>query len=206
MGGKWKMKIYDSHTHHKDAYPSEKYRRIGEEMRPVFAGTKARVLNFGDCCLCYYAGFDYVLENFGLTDTYIAHKPLLTRETMVGHEKYAEREYMDRRQVQLCFNGPDFSGREFTKITFISSAGDTVRGDILRYDLPLMQAVAANGGSGIRFTDARVWFDSLLADREAAGKDSLRHAYESNLSYYFEPNRHLEAVRRQEERINGFIR
>lgn len=204
-GGKWKEKIYDSHDHHRVRYPSEKYRRYGEELRPIFQGTNARVLNFGDCCLCYYAGFDFVLENFGLTDTYIAHKPLLKRESMVGHEKYAEREYMDKRSIQFCFNGPDFSQTPFTKFTFILAPGDTLKGDMLRYDYPLMEKIAGRSQGRFRFTDAYREFENLTANRRKLGTDSVCKAYDRYWTYYFRTNDAVPEIRRQEDTLRVFL-
>eukprot|EP01030_Chromulinospumella_sphaerica_P023449 gene23449-23481_t len=110
--------------------------------------------------MCYYADFDYVLENFGLTDAYIAHKPLAKRETMVGHEKYAEREYMDKQGLQFCFNGPDFSHSPFTKIRFISATGDTLHGDMFRYEYGLMDTLKQRAGNRLQFVNAYDWFET----------------------------------------------
>lgn len=204
-GKKWKGKIYDSHAHHRLYYPSEKYRALGEELNPVFAGTSARVLNFGDCCLCYYADFYYVLENFGLTDAYIAHKPLAKREVMVGHEKYAEREYMDKQRIQFCFNGPDFLHTSLSGIRFVSATGDTLKGDMLRYEYGLMDTLEQRAGNRLQFTDAYDWFNGLLAQKETLGADSVRKAYRQYWGYYFGPNAHVPQVREQEEAIRRFL-
>lgn len=204
-GKKWKGKIYDSHAHHRIYYPSEKYRALGEELNPIFAGTSARVLNFGDCCLCYYADFHYVMENFGLTDAYIAHKPLSKRETMVGHEKFAEREYMDKQRLQFCFNGPDFSQSPFTKIRFISTKGDTLKGDMFRYEYRLMDTLKQRAGDRLQFVDAYDWFDALLAEKERVGIDSVRKSYERHWGYYFVPNAQNPKVQEQEKSIRQFI-
>lgn len=201
LSEKWKAKIYESHVHHKYSYPSEKYRRIGEELNPIFAGTKARVLNFGDCCMCYYAGFDFVLENFGLTDSAIAHKPIKERVTMVGHEKEADWEYLQKRDIQICINGPDFSQRAFTKFTFVSSKNDTIKADILRYDVDVMEAVKKNAGDKIQFIDPYNWYQDLIAQKDIIGIDSLKKAYELNSWYYFIPNRKYNKVKLQEEQI-----
>lgn len=204
-GKKWKEKIYDSHAHHRIYYPSEKYRALGEELNPIFAGTSARVLNFGDCCLCYYADFDYVLENFGLTDAYIAHKPLAKREVMVGHEKYAEREYMDKQRLQFCFNGPDFSHSPLTKIRFLSAGGDTLKGDMFRYEYALMDTLKQRAGNRLQFENPYDWFNNLLAQKQTLGTDSVRKAYERHWSYYFGPNAHLPRVQEQEKDIRRFL-
>lgn len=202
---KWKAKIYESHIYHKYSYPTDKYRRIGEELRPIFAGTKARVLNFGDCCLCYYAGFDYVLENFGLTDSSIARKPLKERVTMVGHEKEAGWDYLMKRQVQICINGPDFSQRSFTKFTFVSSNGDSIKADMLRYDVGVMETARKNAQGNLLFTDPYVWFDEIIKNKELLGKDSVQKAYEMNRGYYFYPNAHVPKVQQQEKTITDFL-
>lgn len=206
LSEKWKAKIYESHVHHKYSYPSEKYRRIGEELNPVFAGTQARVLNFGDCCLCYYAGFDFVLENFGLTDSTIAHKPITERVTMVGHEKEADWDYLAQRNIQICINGPDFSHRPFTKFVFISSKGDSIKADMLRYDVNVMETAKKNGGEKIQFTNPYDWFQELIAEKDVLSADSLNKAYEQNRWYYFEPNRKYNKVKQQEAQILQIIK
>ena len=203
---KWHAKIYESHVHHKYSYPTDKYRRIGEELKPVFAGTKARVLNFGDCCLCYYAGFDFVLENFGLTDSAIARQPLTERVTMVGHEKEASWDYLQKRNIQICINGKDFTQRPFTKFVFRASQGDSVWADMLRYDVEVMETAKKNAGDQLRFIDPYDWFNQLIQDKEQFGADSVAKIYEINKGYYFDPNQHVPKVKAQEQEILDFIK
>ncbi len=79
------------------------YSSIGKFYQPFFAGLPVTIAITGaQNMIAYYADFHTCINEYGLTDTAIAHQPI-TKRGRIGHEKMASEEYFVKRGVQLQF-------------------------------------------------------------------------------------------------------
>jgi hypothetical protein len=79
----------------------EVYSEIGKYYESLFAGLPVIVAIPGaQNMIAYYANFQTCINEYGLTDSYIAHLPITSRGR-IGHEKKAPDEYLKRRGVQF---------------------------------------------------------------------------------------------------------
>ncbi|MDP4219052.1 MAG: hypothetical protein Q8916_01615 [Bacteroidota bacterium] len=79
------------------------YCDIGKYYEPFFEGLPVTVAITGaQNMIAYYANFHTCINEYGLTDKFIAHMPI-TGRGRIGHEKMAPEEYLIKRGVQLQF-------------------------------------------------------------------------------------------------------
>ncbi len=152
-----------------------KDRALGEFLRPYFEGLHATVLLKGRACVGYYAGFETCIENFGLTDKYIAHLPVEGR-SRPGHEKEAPHEYLVERGVDFAFNGKTLffeRAREHEFAWFNLPDGRRVRVQMLTYDRELIRALAARMGRAFEYTNFEKYLDLYIA-RELPHKGGVQ--------------------------------
>ena len=77
------------------------YSDIGRYYESFFRGLPVKVAISGaQNSIAYYANFPTVIDQYGLTDSYIAHLPIKDRGRM-GHEKEAPEEYLEKRGVNF---------------------------------------------------------------------------------------------------------
>ncbi len=87
------------------------YSEIGKYLRPFFQGLPLTVAIPGaENMIAYYADIPICINFYGLTDSYIAHLPVLSRDR-IGHEKKAPWSYLESRHVDfelghVFLNGP----------------------------------------------------------------------------------------------------
>jgi hypothetical protein len=80
------------------------YSTIGQYLEPFFKDLPVTVAIPGAMnVIAYYANFHTCINEYGLTDYYIAHLPISARGR-VGHEKQASEEYLQRRNVDFELN------------------------------------------------------------------------------------------------------
>ncbi|MFI5201496.1 MAG: hypothetical protein ACHQNE_03835 [Candidatus Kapaibacterium sp.] len=81
------------------------YSEVGKYLEPFFRGLPVTVAIPGAMnMIAYYANFSTCINEYGLTDAYIAHLPLSAR-SHIGHEKTAPEEYLLRRNVDFELKG-----------------------------------------------------------------------------------------------------
>jgi hypothetical protein len=183
-----------------------KDRAFGEFLRPYFKGLHATVLLKGRACIGYYAGFETCIENFGLTDKYIAHLPIEGR-SRPGHEREAPHKYLVERGVDFIFDGKTlFFGRarqqEFA--WFNLPDGRVVRVQLVTYDRELMHALAARMGPAFEYTDFEKYLDLYIA-RELPKKGGVELLGDYTLfrDYYFLHNDDPRRERPFLEKLGG---
>jgi hypothetical protein len=157
--------------HERLDYPPEKciaQRRKGETLRRLFQGLPVRVAFSGsEARVVYYSEVPVAIEcSTGLTDRFIARRPLAKRGR-VGHEKRPTTSYLlDVRGVQLDLH-PEFA-REFMlgdSALSIPIRFGTARAGVLRWDPGLMRELQRRGarfeepaeGFTVAAAASRVW-------------------------------------------------
>ena len=137
----------------------------------------------GMCMFAYYSELPYLVEPNGLTQYWIAERPLSQRGKKIGHEKTVPLDVLREHSIELVFHHdlPPFPPvLDFDQI----SVGDSLLAQMLVYDEGLMQTLAR---------DPRVRFhriDDVL--REAATElaamtcEDARASYEALFHYYLE--------------------
>jgi hypothetical protein len=151
-----------------------KDRAFGEFLRPYFKGLHATVLLKGRACIGYYANFETCIEDFGLTDKYIAHLPVEER-SRPGHEREAPHKYLVERGVDFAFDGKTLffeRARQQEFAWFNLPDGRKVRVQLLSYDRGLIRALAARMGPAFEYTNFEKYLDLYIA-RELPKKGGI---------------------------------
>lgn len=188
--------IIDEHHLRTAVDPIINDRALGEYLEPYFRGLDATVLLKGRACLGYYGKFKTCIEYYGLTDPYIAHLPVETRDR-VGHEKEAPRRYILERGVDFVFNGsllsPDSTMQcQIAQLRPPDSKLQRVV-QVPTYDPHLLRTLAERFGRSGHTTFGVVEFEPIL---DSYIRDNLRQVdrgkfiYDYTLirDYYFSHN------------------
>jgi hypothetical protein len=148
----------------------------GLPIRAAFGG--------GMCMFAYYSDLPYLVEPNGLTQYWIAERPLPTRGSKVGHEKLVSREELRDHGVALIFHHdrPPLQQRspDFNQLL----VDDVLLVEMLAYDDTLMERLRS---------DRRVRFqpiDAVLRDAAVAmplmGCPDARATFATLSSYYLD--------------------
>jgi hypothetical protein len=165
-------------------------KRLGTRLREVTAGTDTRVAIYGgQAMIAYYAEFPVVIEaHGGLTDEYLAHRPLEER-TRIGHEKLAPIEYLRERGVNfaVCAYVTSTSGLEVipqSGVAAIDFGG--VSGRLITYRRDVMNHLARQ--EGVRFYDFEGSLDHYLEGIDELPRSVIAEDYKHLRVYYFMHN------------------
>ncbi|MBX3464301.1 MAG: hypothetical protein KF830_14110 [Planctomycetes bacterium] len=118
---------------------TEAFRRAGERLRELFAGLEVRIAFGGSQAnLAFRSRVPVAIELYGLTDAFIARRPL-ARRGPVGHEKgYLECPgYYEQRGVHFHFEGAYGRGDEWRRVVFPGEV--PVGAQLVVYDRDLMR-------------------------------------------------------------------
>ncbi len=100
------------------------YSEIGKYLETYFRGLPIAVAMPGATnMVAYYGNFSNCVNEYGLTDTYIAHSHLSTRGR-IGHEKKAQDEYLQKKHV------------EFELQLVVSNLPPELHGNTLAFQIP----------------------------------------------------------------------
>jgi hypothetical protein len=81
------------------------YTEVGKYLEPFFGGLSYTVAVPGGANMrAYYANFTTCINEFGLTDSSVAHSSILNR-ARIGHEKKATEAYLAQRHVDFELEG-----------------------------------------------------------------------------------------------------
>jgi hypothetical protein len=163
----------------------ERRRRQGLTLRRYFDGLPVHIAIAGSqAALAYYARPALVIEGgAGLTDRWIAHRPLLIRRR-VGHEKVAPLSYLLERRVHFTIQ--HFAAETFaldSRLPPIVAWFDSIPGRVVHLDPPLMDSLRIRGAS---FPDVPAVLDSDIRKLDASSDDQVRSAYEKLKPFYFD--------------------
>ncbi len=171
-------------------------RRNGAVLRRYFQGLPVGVAFIGsEARLVYYADPAVAVESeTGLTDAFVARLPIVARGR-VGHEKHAPAEYvLGTRRLFLVLSpaASDKLGLD-AHIPFVPIVLDDFQARLLRWDPPLLAALAARGA---RFPDFPALLDGYLARSASLSPDALRADYARFRAFYFD---HVDDEEREAE-------
>jgi hypothetical protein len=161
--------------------------QLGYGFRNYFDGKKVRVLIMGaQACLAYYAGFDYCIENFGLTDKYIAHLPLKERGRP-GHERNAPNDYLVAQKIDFVLGSfpQEYSGFQYIEFKMPSRF---YQGTIITYNKELMKHLLAKYPGQISFIDFEKYLDDYIKDIKSKPAGQVKMDYKKFNDYYFSRN------------------
>ena len=146
------------------------YSDIGKYYQQFFEGLPVKVAITGaQNMIAYYADFPTCINEYGLTDKYIAHLPI-TKRGRIGHEKMAPEEYFVKRGVQ------------FQLFAVTQKLPETGSYDMAVFEIPeygLWQLVKV-------ITYDKEIVDELLRRFRAAGNRSMLPKYEFIMPNYLE--------------------
>jgi hypothetical protein len=182
---------------------------VGKYLEPFFAGLPVTVAIPGAMNMeAYYANFSTAINEYGLTDAYIAHSNV-SSPGHIGHEKKAPPEYLLRRNVNfelgdLVAELPDHLGVH--EIAFeIPSLGLWQLADLVTYDKTIMNQLAERFSAAGNQTHIPLYEDILpdyvehtMPNRSLS---QLEAAYGRYRHIYFDKYPDSALQRRFEERI-----
>jgi hypothetical protein len=146
------------------------YSDIGKYYQQFFEGLPVKVAITGaQNMIAYYADFPTCINEYGLTDKYIAHLPI-TKRGRIGHEKMAPEDYFVKRGVQ------------FQLFAVTQKLPETGSYDMAVFEIPeygLWQLVKV-------ITYDKDVVDELLKRFRAAGNRSMLPKYEFIMPNYLE--------------------
>ena len=121
------------------------FSEIGKYYEPIFRGLPVTVDIPGAMnMIAYYANFSTCINEFGLTDSFIAHLPISNRGH-IGHEKRASDEYLLKRHVDFGLGAVDskIPDAKTNIVAFeIPPLGLWQWGRVLSYDSSRMDEIA----------------------------------------------------------------
>lgn len=164
-------------------------RQMGKALAPYFAGLGATVLSRGQACFGYYAGFDRLIDNNGLTDRTIAHQPLAHRGR-VGHERSASYDYLIQRGTDFVFRRPMYRNKLYRVAWFNPPGGHPDRAEIMTYHpARLVELKHRMGGNFQYLPFEQVLDDYIRLDLPGRSLPEVRADYQEFREYYFLHNR-----------------
>lgn len=141
---------------------TEAFRIAGNRLRELFAGLPVRIAYGGSQAnLAFRSRVPVAIEQYGLTDAFLAHRPLLQRG-VAGHEKgYLECPgYYERRGVHFHFEGAYGAGDAWREVLFPGPVPIGAR--LVVYDRELMQELRRRA-PGLVAVDFEQMLDDYLA-------------------------------------------
>ena len=178
------------------------YRIIGHRLKELFGDADLRVaIDGGQAMLGYFGDFPYVLEVNGLTDEFVAHRPIEERG-MVGHEKRLplEHPYLREQRIHMVVgayqdaylaNDRLKEQRRFEfyleDVPFFGKLESAfARATLITYDQKLLERVA--GVDGVRFPDFPAFLEGYVGALGTRDADTIAADLAAFDDFYFGPN------------------
>ncbi len=176
-------------TEESQIYKREVLHRIIGIIRPwgpVFQKAKLRVAIGGtQAFFAYYLDPPLVIEAAsGLTDEYLAHRQVRAAGAMMGHEKPAPLEYLQKRRVHLHMNALLLEGR--TDYNVVHVVGFPGEGRIITYEKQAMEALGQI--PAFRFRRFEEYLDAYLRRLPSIPPEQVARHYSEFRTYYFAHN------------------
>ena len=151
----------------------------------VFAGLPIRAAFGGGMCMfAYYSDLPYLVEPNGLTQYWIAERPLPARGSKVGHEKLVSREELRQHGVGFIFHH-DHPPLQLPSLDFNQLlVGDVLLAEMLTYDDELMAKLRSDGR--VRFRAIDDVLGEASTEMDAMGCDHARTTFAALSSYYLD--------------------
>lgn len=158
-------------------------RAQAQAAQDVFQGLPVRAAFGGGMCMfAYYSELPYLVEPNGLTQYWIAERPLPTRGPKVGHEKLVSREELLQHGVAFIFHHdlPPLQERSPGLNQLIID--DALLVEMLTYDDALMDKLRATGR--VRFRAIGDILRTATTDIQAMSCADAREAFAGLSGYY----------------------
>lgn len=160
---------------------------FSEELKKYFRNKEVKVLIYGaQACLAYYADFDYVIENNGLTDSTIAHQPL-TERGRIGHERVPSYSYLSSKGIDFAFEAPSNELPDFHRIDF-KILNQYFQATIVTYDKKLLNILENEFPNSIRYVNFESYLDEYLKNSNNLTKEQIKADYDYFEKFYFNHN------------------
>ncbi len=200
-----KQGIADERYVYKYEYIIDNDKKIGKLLQPYFKDLDAKILvKGGQACFAYYGKFKYCQEYHGLTDTLIAHSPVLTRGAKVGHEKNATMEYLEQKGVNFVFRRSPFKKQQYRFTQFNLTNTIAERAEILSYNRKLISQLKERFGANFIYTDFEAYLDNYISTQlPAKTKEEVKNDYAEFKAYYFLHNDDKAREEKFLEKINS---
>ncbi|MBL9077673.1 MAG: hypothetical protein JNL08_09225 [Planctomycetes bacterium] len=172
---------------------TEAFRRAGERLRELFAGLDVRIAFGGSQAnLAFRSRVPVAVELYGLTDAFIARRPL-ARRGQAGHEKgYLQCPgYYEQRGVHFHFEGAYGSADAWRRIVFPGPV--PVGAQLVVYDRELMQELRRRAPDLVAVDFERL-LDDYLAQLDGRPKAEVAADYAKFRAAWFD---HTDDPRRQ---------
>ncbi|HJX62366.1 MAG TPA: hypothetical protein VJ860_00265 [Polyangia bacterium] len=160
-------------------------RAQAQAAQDVFQGLPVRAAFGGGMCMfAYYSGLPYLVEPNGLTQYWIAERPLPTRGPKVGHEKLVSREELLQHGVEFIFHHDRPPLQERSPGLNQLIIDDALLVEVLVYDEALMDKLRATGR--VRFRAIDDILRTATTDIQAMSCADAREAFAGLSDYYLD--------------------
>ncbi len=163
----------------------ERARVFGGRLRASFDGLPIRMAFCGgQAVLAYLSRAPIAIETAtGLTDSTIAHQPLVQRGR-VGHEKMTPIPYLIARRTHFwMYSGKALSDTLAPYIPLVPIRFDSLTVMAITWDPQVMDALRARG---VAVPDFLATLDQFIAAMPALGDDEVREVYRKTRAFYFD--------------------
>ncbi len=158
----------------------------GKLLKPFFRDIDSKFLCIGDNVFAYYAGVNYSLEGYGLTDPEIAKLPADTSQR-VGHQKVATYGYARQKGVQFSLM-PTGLMDELSEVE-IQIGDQQFNLWLVQYDKAFIQQLKSKFGEALSFVDIEKEVDSFIQEEiQKQQPDFINNLYSNLHSFYFKAN------------------
>lgn len=176
--------ITDERLGYPEAVIAER-RAQAQAAHAVFDGLPVRAAFGGGMCMfAYYSDLPYLVEPNGLTQYWIAERPLATRGPKLGHEKLVSRDELREHGVGLIFHhdDPPLQQRslDFNQLV----VGDILLVEMLTYDDALMGKLRAD--TRVRFRVIDDVLREATSDMDRMGCAYARAIFATLSPYYLD--------------------
>ncbi len=167
-------------------------RAVGEKLHGYFNGLTVRILIKGQASLAYASQATDVIENWGLTDPFIARLPISERGR-IGHEKAAPYGYLIQRRVHFSFimGEPPADMAAFRLVRF-ALPYDGWYAEMYTYDSALMNTLKERFPGQVDFVDFQKYLDDYLASSDERKWEEMERDFAEFRDFYFMHNADAE--------------
>jgi hypothetical protein len=176
--------------------------RFGRIAERHFRGLDATVVLKGQAALGYYGKFKTCIENYGLTDEYIAHLPVSAR-SRVGHEKEAPYDYLIKRGTDFQFARKQYKRQPYRVVKF-NMESVRMEAELLTYDRKLVKTLSQRFGKRMDYIDFERMLDGFIEQKmPELNYAELKAYYDEFKEFYF---MHNDDERREAVFVNALQR
>ncbi|OGU73026.1 MAG: hypothetical protein A3H45_13210 [Ignavibacteria bacterium RIFCSPLOWO2_02_FULL_55_14] len=162
---------------------------VGKELETYFREVHVRLLIRGQAGMAFYSRASEVIENWGLTDSYIAHQQIGERRR-IGHEKFAPVEYLIGRRVHFFFYHGAYQPHDTSFYRFVSFRLPHGWGpaEMYVYDRTLMRELKRRFPGRVKFVDFEAYLEYYLSTAKYRSRREVERDFQDFRVFYFYHN------------------